>query len=134
MKSGKDKKSRQQRRRLSRRDRAVLAHLAKYRLGWREVLHEKHFKDRQPGAAMSTLRRLLTGHKPLIRSEAFYGQRVYYQLTYAGTRAIDTSCHVAETLGHTTIIRQFALQSFLFLGKREERRLLEKSNLQASSR
>jgi len=125
MKSGSRKKAR----RLSRRDRSLLTHLALYRMTWLEVLQAKYFFGGKPDAVKSALRRLRTGKQPLIRSRQLYDQRVYYQLTYAGTRAIDATYRLAEALGRTTIIRQFALQSFFFLGNQEERYLLGQGQL-----
>ncbi len=129
MRSGKRKKKRSKQLRLGQRDRRVLDHLAVYQHSWLEVLHVAAFVGLQAGAVESTLRRLTGSKPPLVRTQPLYGRRVYYQLTYAGARALDLSHRVAESLGRTTIVRQFAMQSFLFLGKGEQRHLLSKPQL-----
>ena len=131
MKSGKPNNNlkRNQRLRLGKRDRRVLQHLADHQHAWPEVLHRVHFKKLQLSAAKSTIKRLKNCQPPLIRALPLYDKRVYYQLTFAGTRAIGASHRLAETLGRTTIIRQYALQSFLYLDTGEQRRLLTKEQL-----
>jgi len=134
MKSGKRKPQHRKpchkkRLRLGKRDRCVLKHLADYRHSWPEVLHAAHYSQLQPAATTSTLRRLFNCEPPLVRAHPLYDRRVYYQLTYAGTRAIGASHRKAEALGRMTILRQFALQSFLFLSEGVKRRLLSKQQL-----
>lgn len=129
MKSGKRNKKASKRLRLGKRDRRLLAHLAAYRMSWFEVIHIVFFAGLKPDAVKSTLRRLKNAKPALIRANPLYGQRVYYQLTFAGARAIDTSHRKAEALGRSTILRQYAIQSFLFLSKQERRRLLSREQL-----
>jgi len=138
--SGKPRRNRKPRRhrkrQLGRRDRSVLAHLAAFSISWPELLQAVCCPERGPDSVKSAVSRSRNRRPPLIRSSPPYGKRVYYQLTFAGTRAVATSYRAAETLGRTTVIRQFALQSFLFLGQqqqptslREQRRLLDKRQL-----
>ena len=127
MKSGKGKKSK--RLRLGSRDRALLTHLDKCRMSWFEVLQVVLCAGGKSGALKSTLQRLRKCKPALIRSIRRPDKHVFYQLTFAGTRAIGTTHHAAEALGRTTIIRQFALQAFFFLNNKQQRHLLSQAQL-----
>jgi|GEM_PF-4284649 len=126
MKSGSRKKRKI---RLSDRDRRFLERLGRTRMTWLAVLIATEFKPEQYEAAHSMVRRLMSCSPPLVRSCQLRDRKVYYQLTYAGTRLLGISHRAAQKLGTTTVLRQFAIQSFLHLGTNETRKQLRKEQL-----
>ena len=111
MKSGSTPKTRL---RLTERDEQLLRHLAEFRSVSLPVF-EAIF-GLTTDAAKSNLRRLMGCKPALIRSRPLYGRHVYYQLTYAGTRRLGVSHRAAQSIGAMAVARQYALQSFHFLG------------------
>lgn len=118
MKSTKKKrKGKLKRLQLTKRDMRILAHVRTYGMTWFEVLHHVFFPGKHPNAVKSTLRRLCgRGYdKRVLYSREMDSRRVCYQLTLAGTRAIDASPELARSLGRTATARRYSLQSFLCL-------------------
>lgn len=117
-------KRRRQTRRVTGRDRNILQHLAEFRSGGIDVLHQRFFEGKSIEAARSTMRRLSNGPHHLVRSVPLDGRSNWYQLTPAGTRLIGASDQAYRPLGRQATARQFALQWLLFLSDRPQLRLI----------
>lgn len=126
MKSGSKKASKLK---LTERDRAILRHCCEFSMVWLDVLQRKFFVGLSEKATESTIHRLRSCKPPMLRSNPLFGKRVYYQLTFAGCRTLGVSHRAAQTIGQSKIIRQFALQSFLFLGDDAHRTLLTREQI-----
>ena len=106
--------------RLTKRDHAILAHIAEFRMTTFEFLHTRFFSDKHPDAVKSCIRRLAISH---ITSEPLDSKRVYYRLTPNGARAADAPVELARRLGLQSRIERYALQWFI-AGQNSARRKL----------
>ena len=107
--------------RLTKRDYAILAHIAEFRMTTFEFLHNRFFADKHPDAVKSCIRRLSLSH---IKSEPLDGKRVYYKLTDSGARAVDVPVARARRLGQQARIERYALQWFI-AGTSVRRKLID---------
>lgn len=111
--------------RLTKRDHAILAHIAEFRMTTFEFLHTRFFSDKHPDAVKSCLRRLAIAH---ITSEPLDSQRVYYRLTRNGARAADVPVELARRLGLQSRIERYALQWFITGQSTARRKLVNPRN------
>lgn len=103
------------RRRLTKRDRLILTHLALYGLGTTESLHQLFFAGKKLDAVKSTLRRLGSAGAKLLVKEVINGsRRVYYRLTPKGATAIGHRGD-CKRLGDSRLPRSYALMYFTCL-------------------
>lgn len=127
------RKQKLKRLRLSKRDMRILSHVQTYGMTWFDVLHRVFFPGKHPNAVKSTLRRLCgRGYdKRVLYAHAMDSRRVCYQLTLAGTRALEASPELARSFGRTAIARRYALQSFLCLDGSATRAFIHNADIAA---
>jgi hypothetical protein len=116
---------------LTDRDLKILRFVSKHRTVWFEVLHKKFFHGKHIDALKSTLRRLRGPHlEPrFLKSTRLPDGKVYYQLTYEGTRRVGCSRAHARPLGLQARAGRFAVQWFLFVDGAGERKPVHRDKL-----
>lgn len=99
---------------LTDRDRAILEHVARYRITTSEAVQRLFFPEQQPDAVKSTLRRLREGG--YLASAPLYQRSVYYHLTPKAAHTIGQPEHAAAPLGVQSRAAAFGVLSFCCLG------------------
>lgn len=104
---------------LTERDRAILAHVGRHWLSFREIIGELFFEGRNPQKALDALRA-----DGFLRVEkGFGGNRSSYQLTAAGAKAAGMPPRRGQPLGSQSLPTNLAILSFCFLKNRPRMRL-----------
>ncbi len=101
------------------RDRAILEHVARYRLTTLPVLHRLFFPERTDEAAKSVVKRLTP---EFLGAQPLYGRRVFYQLTTTGARLLGEAEEAARPLGAVARPTRLAVLDYCCLAHQPERR------------
>src|SRR5438105_3135481 len=119
--------------RLTERDLKILQFIARNRIAWFQVLHRKFFHEQEPDAVRSTLRRLAgpAQRSRFLKPTRLPHGRVYYQLTYAGTKQVGCSPALTRPLSPQGRASRYALQWFIFVDGHGHRMLVPRKKLPA---
>lgn len=103
-------------------DRAILRHIARYRLSFKEIIGHLFCAGGDPQKSLDGLR-----ERNLIRVEKGYGgNRSAYQLTPKGAKLANSKRRRADPLGSDSLPLSMAMLSFCFLRNRPRLKLEEK--------
>lgn len=97
------------------RDRAIIEHVARYRITVREVVQKLFFPDSDVNAATKVLGRLT--HAEILRRHQLTGPRVYWTLSPELAELRGERAKRGRALGYNDLVRHYGVLSFCHEGR-----------------